>query len=148
MRILVIFVALAVVTGVTLWWRARDGHLHEASGSVRPEDLGLSRPPRESATIVQFTGAGCGPCVPLRKRLDALAEEIGDVRVVSIDAGERLDLADRYGVKRIPTVVITDQRLRIRWRASGAPVDAEIRAALLGPDWTGRPHPDPAPQPR
>lgn len=148
LRALILVAVVILVAGGTIWWRRRDGHLREASGVLRPEDLGLARKPKEAATIVEFTGAGCGPCIPLRERLEALAEEIGDVRIVAIDAGERLDLADRYEIRRVPTVLIADERLRIRWRASGVPSDRELRDALLGPSWAGRPHPDPAPQPR
>lgn len=144
MRIVIIVALLTIIGIASIWWRRRDGHLHEATGSLRPQDLGLSRRSQEVATIVEFTGAGCGPCGPLRERLDALASEIGDVRVIAIDAGERLDLADRYDVRRVPTVLIADERLRIRWRASGVPNDRELREALLGPAWAGRPHPDTA----
>jgi thiol-disulfide isomerase/thioredoxin len=142
LRILVVAAVVALVVGASIWWRRRDGHLHEASGSLRPQDLGVSRRSQDIATIVEFTGAGCGPCGPLRDRLDALADEIGDIRIVAIDAGERLDLAERYDVRRVPTVLIADERLRIRWRASGVPNDRELREALLGPAWAGRPHPD------
>lgn len=144
-RLLIILAVAALVAVATILWRRRDGHLHEADGRLLPEDLGLGRRARRAATIVEFTGAGCGPCGPLRDRLHALAAEIGDVDVVAIDAGERLDLAERYGVRRVPTVLIADERLRIRWRASGVPNDRELRDALLGPEWSGRPHPDPAP---
>jgi thiol-disulfide isomerase/thioredoxin len=144
-RIAIVVACVAFVALGAWWWRRRDGHLREASGSIRAQDIGSTRP-HPAATIVEFTGAGCAPCGPLRERLDALADEIGDVRIVAIDAGERLDLADRYEVRRLPTVLIADERLRIRWRAGGVPSDRELRGALLGPAWAGRPHPDAAEQ--
>jgi thiol-disulfide isomerase/thioredoxin len=146
-RALILVAVIALIAGLSVWWKRRDGHLFEATGSLKPADLGFSRKPGTSATIVQFTGKGCAPCVPLREKIESIVAEIGDVTYVSIDAGEQLDIADRYDVKRVPTVLIADERLQIRWRASGVPSEQEIRDALLGPSWAGRPHPDPANQP-
>lgn len=143
-RVLVLLV-IGVVTGLAVWWwRRRDGRVVEASGIFDASDLGLPRRQRASVTIVEFTGEGCAPCVTVKQRLDQLASEIGDISVVAIEAGDRLDLADRYHVRRVPTVFITDEKLRIRWRASGVPSDDDLRSALLGPEWSGRPHPDDA----
>lgn len=147
-RLLLVAAVAVLVVVATAVWRRREGRLQEADGRLLPEDLGLPRRGRRSATIVEFTGAGCGPCGPLRERLEAMASEIGDVDVVTIDAGDRLDLAERYDVRRVPTVLIADERLRIRWRASGVPSDPELRLALLGPEWAGRPHPDPVDEAR
>ena len=143
-RLLILGLVLAATVLAAWWWRRRDGRVVEAHGAFDASDLGLPKRPRASATIVEFTGEGCGPCAVVKQRLDALADEIGDVRVVAIDAGERLDLADRYHVRRVPTVFIADERLRIQWRASGVPSDEALRSALLGPEWAGRPHPDDA----
>lgn len=141
-RLAVLAVVALVAAGFALWWRKRDGRVVEAHGVFEPVDLGLPKRGRTSATIVEFTGEHCASCVVLKRRLDALAEEIGDVQVLTVDAGARLDLADRYHVRRVPTVFIADEKLRIRWRASGVPSDAALRSALLGPEWSGRPHPD------
>lgn len=144
-RLLVLLgVALATI-GFAFWWRWRDGRVVEAHGVFDPSDLGLPKRFRgSSATIVEFTGPDCANCEIVKRRLDELATEIGDVTVVAVDAGDRLDLADRYHVRRVPTVFIADDRLRIRWRASGVPSDSSLRSALLGPEWSGRPHPDAA----
>ncbi|MGH2726967.1 MAG: thioredoxin family protein, partial [Actinomycetota bacterium] len=96
---------------------------------------------RPAAVLVEFSGENCAPCTTVENRLHKLAGELPDVRVVSIDAGERLDLADRYSVRRVPTVFVTDPQLRVIWRASGVVSEEALRGALLGPDWAGRPHP-------
>lgn len=141
---LLVLLALAIVTvAFGLWWRRREGHFVEAEGAFQPADLGLARRDPRQATIVEFFGESCAPCVIVRERLDRIAEALPEVRVVTVDAGERLDLADRYQVRRVPTVFVTDDRLRIRWRASGVPSEHEILSVLLGPEWAGRPHPDP-----
>jgi len=90
---------------------------------------------------VEFFGEDCAPCTIVQARIEKISVEIGEVSVVSIDAGARMDLADRYEVRRVPTLFVTDPDLRIIWRASGVPSEDAIRQALLGPDWAGRPHP-------
>lgn len=140
---LVVLAVLAVAIGVfAWWWKRREGHFVEADGAFLAADLGLARRDPKVTTIVEFFGESCAPCVVVRERLDRIAEALPDVRVITIDAGARLDLADRYQVRRVPTVFVTDERLRIRWRASGVPSEHDIMSVLLGPEWAGRPHPD------
>lgn len=140
-RLIVVAVVLAACAAFAIWWRRREGRLVEADGFFEPADLGIDARERPSAVLVEFSGENCAPCTTVETRLQSLAAELPDVRVVSIDAGSRLDLADRYRVRRVPTVFITDPRLRVIWRASGVVTEDAIRGALLGPDWAGRPHP-------
>ncbi|MFA5891937.1 MAG: thioredoxin family protein [Actinomycetota bacterium] len=141
-RLLVVLGVLALSAGFTWWWRLREGRFTQASGRFERTDLGLDRRARPSAMLVEFFGEHCAPCKTVQARIEKLAGEIPDVSIASIDAGARLDLSDRYEVRRVPTLFVTDSDLKIVWRASGVPSEDAIRAALLGPDWAGRPHPD------
>jgi thiol-disulfide isomerase/thioredoxin len=140
-RLLIAFGVLAACGAFTLWWRRREGRMVETDGSFDRRDLGLGFRDKPCATIVEFFGEGCAPCVTVEKRLDHIAETVCDLRVIRIDAGERLDLADRYNVRRVPTIFVMDPDLSIRWRASGVPSEDAIVNALLGPEWAGRPNP-------
>ncbi|MFP5225369.1 MAG: thioredoxin family protein [Actinomycetota bacterium] len=142
-RLLILLALTVLVVAFAFWWRRREGHFVEADGSFEPSDLGLGRRDRKQATIVEFYGESCPPCDVVRKRLDLISEQVPGIRVVAINAGDRLDLSDKYQVRRVPTVFVTDERLRICWRASGVPSEHEIMSVLLGPEWAGRPHPDP-----
>jgi thiol-disulfide isomerase/thioredoxin len=142
-RLVVIAIVLAACAAFAIWWRRRDGRLVEADGFFERADVGIGPRERPSAVLVEFSGENCAPCTTVESRLQKLASELPDVRVVSIDAGARLDLADRYRVRRVPTVFVTDPQLRVIWRASGVVSEDAIRGALLGPDWAGRPHPNP-----
>lgn len=138
-----IVLGVVALTGLAaLWWRRREGRFAEAHGTFERSDLGLGWRERPSALLVEFTGEGCAPCRTVEARLRKLAAELPDVRVVTIDAGERLDLAGRYHVRRVPTVFVADPELRVIWRASGVPSEEALRDALLGPDWAGRPRPE------
>jgi thiol-disulfide isomerase/thioredoxin len=140
-RVLIVAGVLAVCAVFTIWWRRREGRMVEATGSFDRRDLGIGAREKPCATVVEFYGEGCAPCVTVEARLEKIAAEVCDMRVVQLDAGERLDLADRYNVKRVPTIFVTDPDLRIVWRASGVPTEDAIIKALLGPEWAGRPNP-------
>lgn len=141
-RLLVVLGVVVLVGALTWLWRRREGRIVEAHGAFDRSDLGLSRRERPSAVVVDFFGEDCAPCRVVEQRLEKLRGEIPDLAVVSIDAGRRMDLADRYHVRRVPTLFVADGDLRIIWRVSGVPSEDAIRSALLGPDWTGRPHPE------
>ena len=143
-RLLVILGVLAACGVFAAWWRSRDGRMIEADGYFERTDVGIGARERPAAVLIEFSGENCAPCTTVESRLHRLASELPDVRVVSIDAGERLDLADRYRVRRVPTVFVTDPQLRVIWRASGVVSEEALRGALLGPDWAGRPHPSAA----
>lgn len=141
-RLLVIAGVLIACGAFTLWWRSREGRMVAADGFFEPADVGIGPKERPAAVLVEFSGENCAPCTTVESRLRKLAAELPDVRVVSIDAGQRLDLADRYAVRRVPTIFVTDPQLRVIWRASGVVSEEALRGALLGPDWAGRPHPN------
>lgn len=141
-RIVIVLAFVAVAALFTLWWRRREGRFTEGHGRFDRGDLGLERRARPAALLIEFFGEHCAPCTIVQRRIEAIADQIPEVAVVSIDAGARLDLAERYDVKRVPTVFVADQDLRIIWRASGVPSEDAIMQALLGPDWAGRPHPE------
>ena len=135
-------IAVVVVTLALAWaWRRREGRFQEGSGRFSRAELGLARGDKPSAVLVEFFGQGCAPCTTVQARIEKLSSEIPEVNVVSIDAGERIELADRFQVRRVPTLFVADSDLKIIWRASGVPSEDAIRQALLGPDWAGRPHP-------
>ena len=140
-RVLIVLGVLAACAAFTVWWRRREGRMVEAHGAFDRRDLGIAAREAPCATIVEFYGEGCAPCVTVEQRLDKIAAEVCDLRVVQLDAGDRLDLADRYNVRRVPTIFVTDPDLRIVWRASGVPSEDAIIKALLGPEWAGRPNP-------
>lgn len=144
-RLIAVLITLAAAGAFSIWWRRRDGRIVEAHGSFDRRDLGIGAREAPCATVVEFYGEGCAPCVTVERRLEKIAKEVCDLRVVKLDAGARLDLADRYEVRRVPTIFVTDPDLHIVWRSSGVPSEEAIVQALLGPEWAGRPRPAAAP---
>ena len=57
--------------------------------------------------IVDFWAAWCGPCRAVAPVLDTIAQERADeLRVVKVNIDEEPDLAQRYGVMSIPTILL------------------------------------------
>jgi thioredoxin 1 len=72
------------------------------SSDFQAEVLDSERP-----VIVDFWAEWCGPCHRVAPVLDAIAEErSGELRVVKVNIDEEQELAQRYGVFSIPTIIL------------------------------------------
>lgn len=57
--------------------------------------------------LVDFNATWCGPCKMLAPAIEELAEEFeGKAKIVSLDIDEAGDIAGRYGVMSIPTLIV------------------------------------------
>lgn len=57
--------------------------------------------------FVDFYATWCGPCKMLAPEIEKLADEYGDkVPVVKIDVDKEAELAQRYGIVSIPTLIL------------------------------------------
>jgi thioredoxin 1 len=78
----------------------------------------------EQAVLVDFWAEWCGPCHAVAPILDQIAEErAGELRLVKVNIDEEPDLARRYGVMSIPTMILF---------AGGEPKAAAIGAQPKG----------------
>lgn len=58
-------------------------------------------------TLVDFWATWCGPCRMQAPILDAFEEEMGSaVKVGKVDVDEQPDVAQRYGISSIPTIIV------------------------------------------
>jgi thioredoxin 1 len=60
----------------------------------------------DKPVVVDFSAAWCGPCRQLSPIIDELASEYsGKVKVGKVDIDASQDVASRYGIMSVPTVL-------------------------------------------
>ena len=60
----------------------------------------------EKTVLIDFFADWCGPCKMLSPIIEQFAKENEKVKVVKINVDELPDLALKYGVRSIPTLVV------------------------------------------
>lgn len=122
-------VVLALVVGGVR--RITDGRARRARNSdqrLSAKELGTQL--GSDATFVQFSTSICAPCRATAKLLTTMTENDPSVSHVEIDAEHRMDLVERFGVIRTPTVLLLDGRGTVRYRFVGPSKRAELANAL------------------
>ena len=80
----------------------------------------------EKPVLVDFRASWCGPCRMLSPIVDEIAEEVQTIKVGKVNVDEQQDLAGKFGVMSIPTLILFK---------NGQPVNksvgAKSKAALL-----------------
>ena len=72
------------------------------NSNFEEEVLGSDKP-----VLVDFFATWCGPCKMIAPIIEEIANEYGEtVKVCKIDTDEAAALALRYGVSRIPTIMV------------------------------------------
>jgi thiol-disulfide isomerase/thioredoxin len=94
---------------------------------VDVSDLGLSP---SGPTIVHFSAVWCGPCAGVRRVVDQVCADLGDVAHVEIDMDANPAAARKLSVMSLPTTFIFDAQGRQRYRTAGVPKAADLRSAL------------------
>ena len=106
---------------------------------------------RERPVLVDFWAPWCGPCRTLGPILDKLAAEMaGRFTLVKLNTDDEQELAARYGIRGIPTIVVIDPAGVVK-RADLAPTDPAltdlIDSLLKEAGATVPPRPEPKPEP-
>ncbi|UMB70380.1 thioredoxin family protein [Mycobacterium paraterrae] len=129
----VVAVLVALVGAAIIGWlmTRRSGAVQatnpEASEDIDTTDLGLSS---QGPTVVHFSASWCGPCTQVRRVVNQVCDNLGQVAHVEIDMDANPSAARRLSVLSLPTTFIFDADGRQRYRSSGVPKADDLRSAL------------------
>jgi thioredoxin 1 len=78
-----------------------------AAAAVTTADFDKEVLQSEVPVLVDFWAVWCGPCRMIAPTVDAVAEEFsGQAKVFKLNVDENNEIAARYGVQSIPTLIL------------------------------------------
>ena len=83
----------------------------------------------DKPVLLDFWASWCGPCRMLGPVIDQLGNELTDVKVCKIDVDANQELAGKYKVETIPTLVVLEGGKEIK-RSVGVQPKPAILAML------------------
>ena len=75
--------------------------LHVTNENFEAEVLKSEKP-----VLVDFWASWCGPCQMLLPVIEELAGEVGDAKICKVNVDEEPELAEKYSVMTIPTLIV------------------------------------------
>ena len=82
--------------------------------------------------VLDFYADWCGPCQMLKPILEEIEKDHPEVEFERINIDVERDLAEKYGIVSIPTLVILDDEGEVHETLVGLRSKAEIEKAIQG----------------
>jgi len=80
--------------------------------------------------ILKFSSEFCDACMALEGELEDLEEENKNICILNIECSESPDLAERYHIQRVPTMVIYKDSENIIYRGEGIVLSQDIEEII------------------
>ena len=85
----------------------------------------------KETVLIDFWATWCPPCKMLSPIIDELSEELTDVKVCKINTDEQPQLAGKFNIMHIPTMVIMKDGKEVR-RTSGYMPKEDVKDFIRG----------------
>lgn len=76
--------------------------------TLTSENFEIEAVKSDKPVLIDFWAAWCGPCKMLSPIVDEIAEERDDVKICKINVDEEAELAAKFGVMSIPTLIFME----------------------------------------
>ena len=80
--------------------------------------------------ILKFGSEYCDACMALGFELEEIENAHENVTILEIDCGESEDLAQKYGVTQVPTMVIYENENSTLWHQEGVVLAQDIEKII------------------
>lgn len=85
---------------------------------------------QSESVLVDFYADWCGPCQMMAPVLKEIAQEMnGKLKVIKVDVDKNQLIAQRFGVRSIPTLILF-QNGEMKWRKAGVVSKRELVSLL------------------
>ena len=96
--------------------------LHVTSENFETEVLQSEKP-----VLVDFWASWCGPCKMVAPVLEELAEEMTDVKIAKVNVDQQPDLAQKFQIMSIPTMVLIKEGKVVDTTVGAQPKEELVR---------------------
>jgi thioredoxin 1 len=81
---------------------------------------------KEGTVLVDFYADWCGPCKMIAPVLEQIAAESDDFKIVKLNVDENMAVAQKYGIRAIPTLLVLKNGEVAAQKAGFMPKDALV----------------------